>query len=86
MALPPSYLTPRQSLEELHFWGGPSLLHPLADAAGLPPVLPLSQLSTLTKPGLFYEGMPAGTRHFLSNETLCTEPAGSCQLRACSRI
>lgn len=35
--------------------------------------LPLPQLSTLTKLGLFYEGMPAGTRHFLSDETLCTE-------------
>lgn len=33
----PSPVTPHQSLEELHFLGGPSLLHPLADATGLPP-------------------------------------------------
>lgn len=36
MDLPRSHLTPYQSLEEFHVWGAPSLLHPLADATGLP--------------------------------------------------
>lgn len=38
MDLPQSHLTPQQFLEELHFWGTPLLLHPLADATGLPPI------------------------------------------------
>lgn len=40
MALLQSHLTPPQSLEVLHVLGGPSLLHPLADVIGFPPIAP----------------------------------------------